>query len=268
MGEPTRCRDLAAETTPEARRLVAGSRPLQRRAGAEPVRRCLAAGLAILALGLGSCVAPGGTPKEYSWFEAPSQRDPWRKPIRDWQGRVRSRDPGPRLGPVPIGQESESLARAYAGFLEAEQRRQVQAVQEWIQAQARAHFVPDPGIDIWPTTDEVLEAGGDDCDGLAFLAHRLLRELGFEERDLYLAVVRRDSDALHHMVGLWFADGDDPWIIDPTGAMTTDLMRMSRVEGWEPLAVFSETEHYRALPQIAARPDERTRAVGSDRRQR
>jgi hypothetical protein len=46
------------------------------------------------------------------------------------------------------------------------------------------------------------------------------------------------------MVTLWFEDRDDPWVIDPTGAMTTGMPRMSEVPGWEPLKVFSEDERF------------------------
>ncbi len=212
----------------------------------------LAAGLAALSLLLGSCVLPGGVVRHYSWFEKPAAHDPWRRPILDWQARARADAPPPGdAKPASVTEEPE-LAGAYESFLRGERRRQAEGVAEWIQGQAQLHFVPDPGIDIWPTVREVLEAGGDDCDGLAFLTHRLLLELGFERDELYLAIVRRRSDALHHMVGLWFGDGSDPWIIDPTGAMTTDVVRMSSMKGWDPLAVFSETEHFRALPHIAS----------------
>ncbi|MBW2241848.1 MAG: hypothetical protein JRH01_07660 [Deltaproteobacteria bacterium] len=211
----------------------------------------LAAGLAALSLTLGSCVFPGGVVRQYSWFEAPAAQDPWRQPIHDWQLRARAESPPQPSQETSTLDDQPELAGAYAAFRLELRRGQAEGVSDWIQGQARLHFVPDPGIDIWPTAQEVLEAGGDDCDGLAFLAHELLLELGFEREELYLAIVRRRSDALHHMVGLWFGDGADPWIIDPTGAMTAEMVRMSSLEGWDPLAIFSETEHFQALPQVA-----------------
>lgn len=211
-----------------------------------------AAGLALFSLALGSCVTPGSVVRHYSWFEAPAARDPWRQPILHWQLRARA-DAKPVQSVETRALDSQpELAGAYAAFRLEQRHLQAKSVAEWIQSQARQHFVPDPGIDIWPTAHEVLEAGGDDCDGLAFLAHELLMELGFEPDELYLAIVRRRSDSLHHMVGLWFDDGADPWIIDPTGAMTTEMVRMSSMEGWDPLAIFSETEHFQALPNVAA----------------
>ncbi|MAE95412.1 MAG: hypothetical protein CL910_12185 [Deltaproteobacteria bacterium] len=221
----------------------------------------LAFGLAGLAFVMGSCVMPGSTPHHYNWFELPREQDPWRRPILDWQGRVRNRHAEPLRSDAPdtaapgrAGKpaEPEELALAYQSFQEEERRRTVLRVGKWIREQSRLHFVPDPGIDIWPTAQEVLESGGDDCDGLAFLTHQMLLELGFEREDLYLAIVRRHSDALHHMISLWFGDGEDPWVIDPTGAMTNEMVRMSEINGWEPLAVFSETQHYRALPHVAS----------------
>ena len=54
------------------------------------------------------------------------------------------------------------------------------------------------------------------------------------------------------MVTFWFEDPGDPWVIDPTGAMTSGMPRMSDVPGWVPLKIFSETEEFSARP-LAAR---------------
>lgn len=224
--------------------------------------------VATATLGLLSCVGANapGFPSAYHWFESPREADPWRKPILDWQHRVRARQGGSSAGAQqtavsasrpstrPAGTETAALADAYHAFQQRERKRLVREVSTWIQEQAKQHFVPDPGVDIWPTPEEVLATGGDDCDGLAFLTHRLLLEMGLSEDELFLAIVRRERDGLHHMVGLWFGDGEDPWIVDPTGAMTTEFVRMSSVGGWKPLAVFTETAHYRALPNVASAP--------------
>ncbi len=232
-------------------------------------RRAVRTGaLTTAALGLFSCVgatAPG-FPAAYRWFESPREADPWKAPILDWQHRVRARQGAAGSNPHETAvsasrpsqpeatTETAALAEAYHAFQHRERKRLVREVSAWIQEQAKEHFVPDPGVDIWPTPEEVLATGGDDCDGLAFLTHRLLLEMGVSEEELFLAIVRRERDGLHHMVGLWFGDGEDPWIIDPTGAMTTDFVRMSGVGGWKPLAVFTETAHYRALPHVASAP--------------
>jgi hypothetical protein len=42
------------------------------------------------------------------------------------------------------------------------------------------------------------------------------------------------------MVTLWFEDRMDPWVIDPTGAMTSGMPRMSSMPNWVPLKLFSE----------------------------
>ena len=46
------------------------------------------------------------------------------------------------------------------------------------------------------------------------------------------------------MVTLWFEDSKDPWVIDPTGAMTLGMPRMSELKAWVPIKVFSEDLEY------------------------
>jgi hypothetical protein len=83
-----------------------------------------------------------------------------------------------------------------------------------------------------------LDGNGDDCDGLELLVYSMLREFGFAEDEVYRAIVVRPSDGQHHMVTLWFEERSDPWVIDPTGAMTSGMPHMSEVPGWHPLKVF------------------------------
>ena len=46
------------------------------------------------------------------------------------------------------------------------------------------------------------------------------------------------------MVTLWFEDPQDPWELDPTGAMTNTMVKMSEVPNWMALKVFSQTHQY------------------------
>jgi hypothetical protein len=46
------------------------------------------------------------------------------------------------------------------------------------------------------------------------------------------------------MVTLWFEDADDPWVIDPTGAMTRGMPRLSAVAGWSALKVFDDEREF------------------------
>jgi hypothetical protein len=46
------------------------------------------------------------------------------------------------------------------------------------------------------------------------------------------------------MVTLWFEDSSDPWVIDPTGAMTLGMPRMSELKAWMPIKVFTEQIEY------------------------
>jgi hypothetical protein len=80
-----------------------------------------------------------------------------------------------------------------------------------------------------------------------------LRDLGFDKSEVYRAIVFRASDQQHHMVTLWFEDPEDPWVIDPTGAMTAGMPRMSELPDWTPLKVFSYDEDFTVRPQRVAR---------------
>ena len=122
----------------------------------------------------------------------------------------------------------------------------------WIQDQAQAHYFPDGPIDHWATLEETLDRDGDDCDGLELLTFHALRDLGFKESEVYRAIVFRPEDGQHHMVTLWFEDRQDPWVLDPTGAMTLGMPRMSSLPDWVPIKVFSDTTEYTVRPTTAS----------------
>ena len=128
-------------------------------------------------------------------------------------------------------QQSEALPEVgdlkakYDSFRNERRRALARDLASWIQSQAPQHYVPDGPVDHWATLDETFRRNGDDCDGLELLAYHLLRELGFEDEKVFRAIVYRRSDGQHHMVTLWFEDSDDPWVIDPTGAMTLGIRR-------------------------------------------
>ena len=107
------------------------------------------------------------------------------------------------------------------------------------------HYVDDGPIDHWATLEETFRSNGDDCDGLELITFNFLRELGFEPRTRSSAPswVRR-SDGQHHMVTLWFEDPQDPWVIDPTGAMTLGMPQMSDLPEWTPIKVFTEERDF------------------------
>ena len=125
-----------------------------------------------------------------------------------------------------------------------------------IQSEARRHYVADGPVDHWATLEETLRSNGDDCDGLELLTFNFLREIGFPADEVFRAIVVRRGDGQHHMVTLWFEDPSDPWVIDPTGAMTSGMPRMSEVPEWVPLRVFSREENFAVRDRmlVAARP--------------
>jgi predicted transglutaminase-like cysteine proteinase len=197
----------------------------------------------------------------YDYFTLPLDGDAWTLKIAGWQQRERSVEPGPVAGspasvsgsgrPGAGGSPSAPDLRTKFDSFRAEQRRAMaRQVASWIQTQARDHYVPDGAVDHWATLTETLQRGGEDCDGLELLVNRFLRDLGFGDEKVYRAIVYRPADGQHHMVTLWFEEPSDPWVIDPTGAMTTGMPRMSELRDWVPLKVFSETREFtvRAAP--------------------
>jgi hypothetical protein len=214
-------------------------------------------GLALLglAIAIGSgCTSSLIGPVGYQYFAKPDRSDPWSRKIQFWQARERAERSGEAVaGPAAVAgpgeAESEdagveSLVNKYASFRSEHKRQMARELAVWIQQQARQHYVPDGPVDEWATLEETLRNNGDDCDGLELLVFNFLRDLGFDQDEVYRAIVFRRSDQQHHMVTLWFEDPNDPWVIDPTGAMTAGMPRMSELPDWTPLKVFSHDEDY------------------------
>jgi hypothetical protein len=188
----------------------------------------------------------------YAYFSAPALDDPWSPKIAGWQQRARAHELDLAIAPASVSGAGDAQAAAaapslrekFAEFRRVQQRRQAQEVATWIQENARGHYRPDGAFDHWATLEETLAADGDDCDGLELLAFNLLRELGFAKDEVFRAIVFRAEDGQHHMVTLWFEDPDDPWVIDPTGAMTRGMPRLSEVPGWAPLKLFDDAREF------------------------
>ncbi len=219
-----------------------------------------------LALTLGAgCAGMIQAPIRYDYFQPPDPADAWSPKIAGWQRRERADDgsffaklpseAADRAQPVASDATSADPGRSdflpddglrgkYFGFRSDRRRSTARELAAWIQSQARAHYVADGPIDHWATLEETLRRNGDDCDGLELLVYHALRDLGFAENEVYRAIVYRQSDGQHHMVTLWFEDRMDPWVIDPTGAMTSGMPRMSSMPDWVPLKLFSEDIEY------------------------
>jgi hypothetical protein len=149
----------------------------------------------------------------------------------------------------------ERLREKFLRFRSEHRRGLARELAAWLQEQAKVHYIPDGAVDRWATFEETMARNGDDCDGLELLSYHLLLDLGFRPEEVYRAIVVRPSDGQHHMVTLWFEDPSDPWVIDPTGAMTGGMPRMSQVPGWIPLKLFSERAEF------TVRSSERARAA-------
>lgn len=194
---------------------------------------------------------PAVAAEGYRYFVAPAPDDAWSSKIARWQRRELAPLGDERLpgsvsgaGRAQARPPAPGLDQKFREFRRQQQRIAARELADWIQTQSREHYVPDGAVDSWATLEETLERNGDDCDGLELLVFHLLRELGFAREEIYRAIVHRPSDGQHHMVTLWFEQRDDPWVIDPTGAMTEGMPRMSELPGWVPLKVFSETQEF------------------------
>lgn len=201
----------------------------------------------------------------YDYFGTPDRNDPWSRKIEFWQARERTQRRGGSV-PTPAavagpgegdGQTAgvEDLKAKYDAFRNERKRALARDLAEWIQAEAKQHYLPDGPVDRWATLEETFRANGDDCDGLELLVFNFLRDLGFAEDEVYRAIVYRRSDGQHHMVTLWFEDAHDPWVIDPTGAMTSGMPLMSELPDWVPLKVFTEDENFTVRNEIVAQSE-------------
>ena len=138
-------------------------------------------------------------PVGYEYFATPDRDDPWSRKIRFWQAReTAERLDGAVAGPAAVAGPGardfeaagvESLAAKYTSFRVEHKRQMARDLAEWIQQQARQHYVPDGSVDAWATLDETLRNNGDDCDGLELLTFNFLRDLGFAESEVYRAIV-------------------------------------------------------------------------------
>ncbi len=216
-------------------------------------RKSAALGFAVC-LGWGCAAGLGGS-QRYQYFASPPPDDAWNHKIELWQARERADQAAATetvLAPVAASgadfkataEASSELRAKYDSFRVERKRALARDLADWIQDQAKEHYVEDGPIDHWATLEETFRSNGDDCDGLELLVYHLLRDLGFGSDEVFRAIVYRSDDMQHHMVTLWFEDAEDPWVIDPTGAMTSGMPRMSEVPGWAPLKVFSEDNNY------------------------
>ncbi|MDH3212012.1 MAG: hypothetical protein OEM05_05965 [Myxococcales bacterium] len=214
----------------------------------------LVGALLVFALGWG-CTGPLRLPAAYQYFALPDPDDAWSRKIGLWQQRERVpltedrvRVPASVAGwggeAGSASPESESLKAKYDAFRTERKRAIAREFADWLQQQAHKHYVPDGPVDHWATLEETFRSNGDDCDGLELLTYHFLRDLGFGDDAVYRAVVVRKTDGQHHMVTLWFEDPEDPWVIDPTGAMASGMLRMSALTDWVPIKVFSEDRDF------------------------
>jgi hypothetical protein len=207
--------------------------------------RRLGSSIALVALAFLSCAQHlNFTPAvARDFFVAAPREDPWNAKIRNWQRRHKV-DQALPVAQRPGGSE---LLADYDGFATDLRRRIAADAVVWVQGESHRHYIPDGETDHWATLSDVIATDGDDCDGLDLLTFLLLRKLGFSQDEIFRSIVVHRESGQHHMVTLWFEDGDkhDPWLLDPTGVVTDRLVRLSEVPAWSPIEIFDEARHYR-----------------------
>jgi hypothetical protein len=205
--------------------------------------RSLGVSVAVLGLAFLSCAQNARflPPTTLDFFVESPREDPWNAKIKNWQ----SLD---QLAVAEHAPKGGQLGEDYRGF-ELELRRRIAAqTVAWIQDESRRHYIPDGEVDHWATLSEVIAQDGDDCDGLDLMTFDLLRKLGFSKDEIFRSIVVDRETGQHHMVTLWFesaADRRDPWVLDPTGVVTNQLVHLSQVPRWSPIEMFDEARHYR-----------------------
>jgi len=204
--------------------------------------------LAALCVLAPACATPPHPQISYRFFVAAEPGDVWYEKVRQWQEREIAGNPAElRRSAVP-DERSGLIREKFRAFADEERRELARRFVAWAQEQAMQHYRFDDRQDLegddWPTTKDLFERNGDDCDGIDLISYNLMLDLGFPEDRIYRAVIRRDYDGEFHMVTLWFEREDDPWVIDTTGAMTMRMRRISELPGWTPAVIFNATGHY------------------------
>lgn len=195
-----------------------------------------------------ACASPPRPEVSYRFFVAAEPGDVWFEKVREWQQREVAGNPAEIRRSAEPDARSGLLRKKFRAFADAEKQALARRFVEWAQEQAMQHYRFDESQDLagdeWPTTQDLFDRNGDDCDGIDLIAYNLMLDLGFPEDQIYRAVIRRDRDGEFHMVTLWFDRPDDPWVIDTTGAMTMKMRRLSELPGWTPAVLFNANDHY------------------------
>jgi hypothetical protein len=196
------------------------------------------------------------SPRSFEFdVEATRQNQPWYSKIQDWQGR---NDPVPK---PTVRMSASSLTSTLSEldipawlwpnidkFSNKDQLAQARRIDHWSKHWAIRHYIKDADESVendpWPIFSELMENGGDDCDGVSLLSFEMLLMLGFNRDEVYRAIVQNDSDGVNHMVVLWFNTKDDPWVLDAARAASPKMKPLSDLKGWNPVAMFNRDHIY------------------------
>jgi predicted transglutaminase-like cysteine proteinase len=95
----------------------------------------------------------------------------------------------------------------------------------------------------WSTPKEFLAMGTGDCEDYVTIKYFSLIDLGFEERDLYFAIVREEGSINHHMVLLYdHSKGKPPLVLDN---LSFRVLALDSRYDFEIVEFFNTTGRYR-----------------------
>lgn len=145
--------------------------------------------LVVLASGTASAQASVPSPNVFGSRALPIARTPM---DRLWQSV--------RNGRIPAG--ASSVAQLISRNRMVSREEQVAAVNVWVNH--NLSYVADRTShgqsDRWLSVSQSLTSGRGDCEDFAIAKYQILRELGFEEQDIYMVVGREISVRLDHAI--------------------------------------------------------------------
>lgn len=124
----------------------------------------------------------------------------------------------------PAAAGETDLGASYRRHLAAERRQTARDLVAWSQAQ-----------------------GAQNVSQQAATLERGMAELGFSPRTVVTATLQNANTGQRHSVVLWFEGSRNPWTLDPTGALASQMLRMDEAQGWKAVEIAGSTNSFRIV---------------------
>lgn len=106
----------------------------------------------------------------------------------------------------------------------------------------RSYTYDDADKDYWQMPFETTRRKTGDCDDWAGLTFYILNKLKFT--NFRMGIFEYGENG--HMSVIWFEnDSKDPWVLDSTGAMTRQVIKMSQLVNWKLVASFDQKNEWK-----------------------